>query len=112
MTNSRRKGAGGEREIAHMFQNEGYETARRGIQVAGEADVIGVPYLHLEIKRYGQGLKKLYAFVEQAQRDAKKMGGKPTVILRTDGKPWLVVQTFEDWIELYREWESGREINE
>ena len=51
--NSKRKGSNGEREIAKILRDHGYE-ARRGQQYSGangDADVIGVPGVHIEVKR-------------------------------------------------------------
>jgi hypothetical protein len=51
--NSRNKGKRGELEAAHLLQKYGYD-ARRGQQFAGingDADVVGLPGIHLEVKR-------------------------------------------------------------
>ena len=51
--NSRQKGARGERELAKIFREHGYD-ARRGQQycgASGDADVIGLPGIHVECKR-------------------------------------------------------------
>ena len=50
--NSRTKGKRGELEVAHLLKKYGYD-ARRGQQFAGingDADVVGLPGIHLEIK--------------------------------------------------------------
>ena len=49
----REKGKRGERELAGVFREYGYD-ARRGQQycgAAGNADVIGLPGIHVECKR-------------------------------------------------------------
>lgn len=51
--NIRRKGADGEREIANILRGYGYNTFR-GQQhdgSKGEADVEGLPFVHIEVKR-------------------------------------------------------------
>lgn len=51
--NSRQKGSRGERELAKIFREHGYE-ARRGQQycgISGDADVVGLPGIHVECKR-------------------------------------------------------------
>lgn len=51
--NSRTKGAVGEREVASMLRGYGYK-ARRGQQYSGangDADVVGLPGIHIEVKR-------------------------------------------------------------
>lgn len=105
--NSRRKGKTGELEVAHIMQGYGYE-ARRSQQYAGinsDADVVGVPHLHLEIKRV-QALN-LDKAMEQSVRDAK--GDEiPVVIHRKDRQPWRVTLGLEDFMELYQAWEENK----
>lgn len=98
--NSRQKGARGEREIAHFFRDYGIE-ARRGQQFSGlqgDADVVGVPYLHLEIKRV-QALN-LDKAMEQSQRDARE-GETPTVVHRKDRQEWRITLTLEDFMPFF-----------
>lgn len=69
--NSREKGAAGERELAGILKKYGYD-CRRGQQycgINGDADVIGIPGLHIECKR----VEKLNIddALEQSIRDAK-----------------------------------------
>ena len=80
---SRDKGKRGELEIAHIMKDYGYD-AHRGQQFSGlqgDADVVGVPHLHLEIKRV-QALH-LDSAMEQSIRDARK-GEVPVVMHRKD----------------------------
>ena len=105
--NSRNKGKRGELEIANILKSYGYNT-RRGQQycgISGDADVIGLPGIHIEVKR----VEKLNIdnAVEQSIRDAS-YGEKPVVIHRKNNKPWLVTMPFIDWIELYQAWEKNR----
>ena len=68
--NSREKGKKGERELAGILKAHGYK-ARRGQQycgTSGEADVIGIPGVHIECKR-AEALN-LYTAMAQAVRDA------------------------------------------
>ncbi len=81
MTNSRAKGAAGERELAKILREHGYDT-RRGQQYSGangDADVVGLPGIHIECKRV-QALNLTKA-MEQAERDAQ--GGSATLIRLT-----------------------------
>lgn len=51
--NSRQKGARGERELAVLLREYGFDS-RRGQQysgVSGDADVVGLPGIHVEVKR-------------------------------------------------------------
>lgn len=102
--NSRSKGKRGELEIAHFFQGYGFE-ARRGQQFSGlqgDADVVGVPHLHLEIKRV-QALN-LDKAMEQSQRDARE-GEIPTVVHRKDRQDWRITMRLTDFMPMFMAWE-------
>lgn len=106
----REKGKRGERELAGILREYGYD-CRRGQQYcgsAGDADVIGLPGIHIECKRV-EKLNLLDA-VLQAVRDAAK-GLLPAVFHRKDRCEWLVPMRLVDWIRIYREWEAGREMD-
>lgn len=52
--NSNQKGKKGERELAAILKSYGYEDSRRGQQYCGsngDADVVGLPGIHIECKR-------------------------------------------------------------
>lgn len=105
----REKGKRGERELAGILRDHGYD-CRRGQQfcgAAGDADVIGLPGIHIECKRVER--LNLQEAMDQAGRDARE-GELPAVFHRRDRSGWLVTMRLEDWIGLYREWEAGREI--
>lgn len=110
--NSRDKGKRGERFVANAFKEHGYD-ARRTSQYCGKtgeaADVIGVPGISCEVKF--QEKMHLYDWMEQAVRDAEANGegNLPTVFHKQNYKDLLVTMRFEDWIQLYREWECGNE---
>lgn len=106
--NSRAKGARFERDLAKMLRADGYD-ARRGQQFCGangDADVVGLPGIHIEAKHVER--LNLYDAYDQAKRDARS-GEFPTVFHKKNNCPVLVTMAYEDWIQLYREWESGRE---
>lgn len=110
MTNSRAKGARGERELANILKEYGYD-ARRGQQFSGlngDADVVGLDGIHIECKRV-QNLSITKA-MEQSERDARE-GEVPTVFHRKDRTPWLVTMRLEDWMEMYgRSMENNPEL--
>ena len=110
MINSKKKGKKGELELARKLREFGYN-CRRGQQYSGIGgdDVIGLPHIHIECKR--QERLNVYDAIRQAQRDAKE-DEKPAVFWRRNREEWLVVMRLEDWIELYKEWESGLYIKE
>lgn len=98
--NSRSKGARGELEIAHILQEYGYN-ARRGQQYSGangDADVVGLPGVHIEVKRREQ--LNIHEAIRQATRDARP-GEIPSVWHRKNNKKWLVTVTLEDFMRLY-----------
>ena len=106
--NSKSKGKRGELEISHIMQKYGYD-ARRGQQFAGingDADVVGVPYLHLEIKRVEH--LNLDKAMEQSIRDARD-GEIPVVMHRKDRQPWRVTLSLEDFMMMYQAWEQTNE---
>lgn len=93
-----------------MFKDYGYN-AYRTAQFRGNtgdcADVEGVPYIHIEAK--AQEKMHLYDWMEQAVRDSQKDRAKPVVIHKQNHKEVLVTMRFEDWIEMFIEWEAGNE---
>lgn len=106
--NSRNKGKVGERELANKLRTFGYD-ARRGQQycgISGDADVIGLPGIHIECKR----VEKLNIdnAMEQSVNDAK-YGEMPAVFHRKNGKQWLVTMSLLDWMDLYKAWEKNYE---
>lgn len=99
--NSRDKGARGERELASLLREYGYE-ARRGQQYSGangDADVVGLDGIHIECKRNER--LNIYDAMSQAKHDARQ-GEMPTVMWRKNNCEWLVTMTLNDWMELYR----------
>lgn len=102
MTNSKQKGARGERELSSKLKEYGYN-ARRGQQYCGangDADVVGLPGIHIECKRVQK--LNIYDAISQAKADAKA-NELPGVFHRKDRSEWLVTMRLEDWIKIYRE---------
>lgn len=92
------KGKRGEREVANILKAHGYD-ARRGQQFCGfngEADVVGMPGYHLEVKF--QETTKLWEWLAQSERDART-GEVPVVVFRKSRSPWIVAMRFEDWLK-------------
>lgn len=103
--NSRQKGAAGERELANLLKEYGYDT-RRGQQysgINGDADVVGIPGLHIECKRVEK--LNLDAALEQSKRDARE-GEMPVVIHRKNRQEWKVTLSLKDFMKLYKEVEE------
>lgn len=88
--NSRSKGATGEREVASILRGYGYKKARRGQQYCGsngDADVVGLPGIHIEVKRRER--LNIYDAIDQAKRD-RKPEELPTVIQGMGGWLWIM----------------------
>ena len=105
MTNSRQKGKRGELELAAILREHGFADARRGVQysgLTGAADVVGVPGVHIEVKRYKTITRgQLEKALEQAKRDARA-GEVPVVLYREDGKEWRLYASISAFCELCR----------
>ena len=100
--NSKQKGKRGELEVAAILRNAGFKDARRSQQFAGmngDADVVGLPGVHLEVKRNER--LNIYEAWEQSRSDSKGME-IPWVVHRKNNKPWLCTMGFEEAILLYR----------
>lgn len=95
----RTKGAAGEREVCAMLREHlGIDAKRNLSQVReGGCDIVAGPY-RLEVKRRTK-IGNVYDWMEQAQASCAT-GGRPAVICRADGKKWLAVVPFEDFIRL------------
>lgn len=104
MTNSRKKGKRFELLVAGLFRSIGYE-ARRGQQYCGangDADVVGVPGIHIECKAVEK--LNLYDAMSQAKADAKEEE-IPVVIHKKNNCAVLVTMEFDQWAKLYQAWE-------
>lgn len=104
---SQRKGAEGERELAAILRERGYDIERGGALSYGEApDLAGLPGVHIEVKRVER--LNVPEAMEQAIRDAARFGGLPGLFHRRSRSPWLVTMRLSDWLELYeRQKEKG-----
>lgn len=99
--NSRNKGAAGERELANILKAYGYDT-RRGQQYCGangDADVVGLPGIHIECKRVER--LNLYEAMEQSKADAKRYE-MPAVMHRKNRKGWLVTMELGAFLNIYQ----------
>jgi Holliday junction resolvase len=104
---SRNKGKVGEREVAQLLRDHGFD-ARRGVQFQGgpdSPDVIGLPGVHVEVKRTESF--RLYPALEQAKTE-RKDGDIPAVFHRANSRPWVVVLPAEDFLGLVRSSTSAR----
>lgn len=98
--NSRDKGARGERELAKILREYGYNT-RRGQQysgINGDADVVGLPNIHIECKRVEK--LNIDKALQQAMSDCKN-GDIPAVFHRKNGESWKVTIDLKDFMMIY-----------
>lgn len=106
--NSKQKGARFERSLASKLKEYGFE-ARRTAQYCGNtgdaSDVVGLPGIHIEAKH--QERMNLYDWIDQAKRDSKGTGNIPVVFHKKNNSEILVTMRFDDWMNLYKEWEAG-----
>ena len=99
---SRDKGKRGEREVALILREHGFE-ARRGQQYCGangDADVVGVHGLHIEVKRTEKF--RMYEALDQAINDARE-DELPVVFTRKNNCDWVACLRLDDFMELFKE---------
>lgn len=109
--NSKRKGKTGELELARKLREYGYN-ARRTVQYNGkaedgEADLQGLPGIHIECKRVEQ--LSLYKAIDQAKRDSAGSDKLPAVFHRKNNCEWLVAMPLDSFMKIYKEYELNRE---
>ena len=98
---SQRKGAAGERELAKELERYGYELKRGGMAFGEVPDLVGLPGIHVEVKRVEK--LNLHEAMRQAVRDSEKFrDGAPVVFHRKNREPWLVTMRLDEWAEMYR----------
>lgn len=98
----REKGKRGERELAGILREHGFDS-RRGQQysgINGDADVVGLPGIHVEVKRVER--LSISEAMKQSQRDARP-GELPAVFHRRNREEWLVTMPLGVWMELYQQ---------
>ena len=103
--NSRAKGATGERQLAALLREYGYD-AERTAQYCGKtgeaADLRGLPGVHVECKRVER--LDLQKAMEQAINDARE-DEIPAVFHRRNRDYWKVTLRLDDFMKIYKEWE-------
>jgi hypothetical protein len=95
----RRKGASGERELAGMLTDSlGIPVKRKLGQARDSGHDIDLPGFSVEVKR-----RQRVALLYEALAQAMGHSTTPCLMLRADGKDWLVVLHLPDFIKLARE---------
>lgn len=109
---ARKNGAVGERELANKLKEYGFD-CRRTQQFCGRggesADVIGLPYIHIECKR-NEKLNIDDALI-QAINDCKP-GRVPAVFHRKNKTKWKVTLGLDDFMRIYGEYYSSMKLKE
>ena len=105
--NSKQKGKRGELAVAKILRDFGFE-ARRSQQFSGkegDADVVGVPMLHLEVKNVEH--LNLDKAMEQSESDAHAeflKTGKPVVpvvVHKKNRTDWKITMMFKDFLDMF-----------
>lgn len=111
--NSKQKGARFERQLASLFRDHGYTESRRTAQYCGNtgdaSDVVGLPGIHIEAKH--QERMQLYDWMEQAKRDSKGSENLPVVFHKKNNAEILVTMRFDDFMQIYKKFEAGKELD-
>jgi len=113
--NSKRKGKRGELYVVNKFKEYGYE-CNRTAQFKGNTgradDIEGIAYIHAEVK-FVESLNISKA-MEQAIRDcsASTREAFPIVFHKKNREELLVTMRFDDWIQFYNEFFSGKKLAE
>ena len=97
--NSNKKGKCGEREVASLIREKGYE-ARRGQQYSGggdSPDVVSELPIHIEVKRVEAG--NPYNWLSQAKDDTD--GKTPVVFHRRNNEKWIVILEADDFLDMF-----------
>ena len=97
---SQRKGADGERELANILREHGYDIHRGGSLSFGTVpDLVGLPNIHIEVKRVER--LNVNQAMQQAIRDSEKFhDGMPALFHRKSRSSWLVTMRLEDWLKI------------
>lgn len=101
---SKNKGAVNERFIANKLKEWGYKTertAQHSGKNGGDADVKGVPYLHIEVK--AQEKLNIHNAYDQAIRDVSDKGSFdiPIVFHKQNNRSWKATLSLEDFMDIY-----------
>lgn len=109
--NSKQKGKRGELSLVHILRDYGYES-RRTVQYNGKAEEgqpdVTLPYIHAEVKNVEK--LNMENAMEQAMRDSAGSGLIPAVFNKKSRQGWKVTMLLDDWMKLYNEFFSGKEI--
>lgn len=98
--NSKDKGKRGERHIAKVLRERGYD-AKRGVQYQGSPDspdVIGLPGVHIEVK-FTEHLN-IWQALAQSERDAGE-NEIPVVVFKRNRSGDYIALSFGDFLDVF-----------
>lgn len=109
---NRQRGQEGEREVCSILADALGRQVKRALGQERDrgTDIVELDPFRIEVKRR-KAIANLYDWIAQADsylgytgvRIPLPLNNKPVVMLRADGKDWLVVMRLPDWIKLARE---------
>ena len=99
---SKRKGRGGELELAETLNAMGYEKVAAGecTSYGHEPDISGLWGVHVECKRC-ERLNISKAMLQSVTDAAKFRDGRPAVFHRRNREQWLVTMRLQDFMRMY-----------
>lgn len=103
MTDSRAKGKRGEAELEKLIAARGIEVDRyQDGRVQGRGD-LGIPGVRIDGKR-----RERIEIVKWSREQEEKVPDHlvPAIAYRTNGEPWRVSLTLDDFLDLYQAAES------
>lgn len=106
---SREKGKRGEREVAKLLQDIGFD-AHRAQQYCGRTgqadDVVGVDGFHIEVKRCEQ--IRIMEWLHQAESDSTDTDDIPVVVFRKNKEVWYAALPAIDFFQILHELQGSR----
>ena len=103
--NNRRRGQSGEREVCALLSDALGVKVKRALGQERDrgTDILECAPFAIEVKRRTR-IANLYEWIAQANKPKYLTDDPiPVVALRADGKGWLAVMRFSDWLTLARE---------
>ena len=71
---------------------------------------MGLDGVHIECKRTEK--MRLNEWLDQAQKDAARFGGRPAVFHRSNRNPWTVTMLLTDWLTIYGTGKNEKETEQ
>ena len=104
--NSKDKGKRGERHVAKVLREHGYD-AKRGVQYQGSPDspdVVGIPGVHIEVK-FTEHLN-IWNALAQSEKDAGA-DEIPIVVFKRNRSKDYVALSLENFIEIFKKGQNN-----